>query len=80
MKIKINTQNCIDSKDTVVGKVYFVSSVSFPILRINLCTLHENASGERIAFLRLDETDPCTILYPPNQKMFCIGEPTLTIE
>jgi hypothetical protein len=81
MKIKIDTTlNCIEAKDTVVGKVYSVSSIGSPMLRISLCTLHENASVERIAFLRLNETDVCTILYPPNQKMFYIGDPTLTIE
>lgn len=81
MKIKIDKyENHIEAKDTVVGKVYSVSSVGSPMLRINVCSLHAIESGNRISFLRLDEKDVCTVLYPPNQKMVCVGEPTLTIE
>lgn len=82
MKIKIDTnQNCIEAKDTVVGKAYSISSsIGSLMLRINVCSLHALESGNRIAFLRLDEKDVCTVLYPPNQRMFYMGEPTLTIE
>lgn len=80
MKIKIDTTlNCIEARYTVVGKVYAVSSGSL-MLRINVCSLHALESGNRITFLSLDEKDICTVLYPPNQKMVCVGEPTLTIE
>lgn len=80
MKIKIDTTlNHIEARDTVVGKVYSVSSGSL-MLRINVCYLHALELGNRITFLSLDEKDVCTVLYPPNQKMVCVGEPTLTIE
>lgn len=80
MKVKINTsQIWINAEDAQVGTVYSCSIGGDALLRINLCALHEDASGNRIAFLRLNEDDVCTVLFPPNQRMICVGEPTVTI-
>lgn len=81
MKVKINNlQIWINAEDAQVGTVYSCAIGGDALLRINLCALHEDASPiNKIAFLRLNEDDICTVLYPPNQRMIFIGEPTVTI-
>lgn len=80
MKVEINTsQIWINAEDAQIGTVYSIAIGGDALLCINLCALHEEASGSRIAFLRLDEDDVCTVLYSPNQRMICIGEPTVII-
>jgi hypothetical protein len=81
MKVKINTiPSNINAEDTIVGSVYCTSAGADPLLRIDECAIHDEASDTKIAFLRLCRADVSTVLYPPSQKMIHIGEPTITID
>ena len=81
MKVNINTNNLwTTAQNTQVGKVYAISVGGDPMLRIELCMCHEQASKGQVAFLRLFEDDLSTALYTPTQRMLYIGEPTLTVE
>jgi hypothetical protein len=80
MKIKINTlQIWGDAENTQIGAVYATAMGGEPLLRIGICIAHEQ-EYDCVAFLRLDEKDLSTVVYPPTQRMICIGEPTLTIQ
>jgi len=80
MKIKINTlQIWGDAQNTQIGAVYATKMGGEPLLRIGVCGAHGEVS-DFIVFLKLVENDLSTILYPPTERMICIGEPTLTIE
>lgn len=72
MKITIKPlTDQICAGQTHMGMVY--DYYGDPITPIHECALHMDASGHKIAFLRLKEDSFCTLLLDPQELVTCIG-------